>query len=456
VTSTFLPTLVGRRTAAALLAGLFAAALPLALSAQVAPPLAAGVSPVSEGTATFDEAWRAIRETYVDESISESDWDALRGEFRPRAATAASPDDVRDVLRGLLARIGRSHFELVPSVVHERMSARTAGAPGSTGFEVTPIAGDAVVSRVDLSGPAAAAGVKPGWILDAIGPDELRSFTAGSRTADRMGEFRLWAATHALLRGDAGSTVRLRLRDLEGRTREIEVSRAKEPGEPVTLGHLPTFVARLEASWATAPAGGRVRIVSFNVWMVPLAVEIDRVLFESRDASGTVLDLRHNPGGVLSMLMGLSGHFVDGPTSLGTLKTRDSELKLLANPRLVAPDGRRTGVFGGRLAILVDETSYSASEIFAAGMQSIGRARIFGSQTPGGALPAMMRRLPNGDVLEYAIGDFVTAGGRRVEGTGVSPDVAVPVTREDLAGGRDRVLETAVEWAGGGPPGGDR
>jgi carboxyl-terminal processing protease len=182
--------------------------------------------------------------------------------------------------------------------------------------------------------------------------------------------------------------------------------------------------------------------------MVPLAVSIDRALFEGRNARGLVIDLRHNPGGVLSMLMGLSGHFVDAPTSLGTLRTRESELKLLANPRLVAPDGRRVGAFTGRLAILVDETSYSASEIFAAGMQSIGRARVFGSRTPGGALPAMMRRLPNGDVLEYAIGDFVTASGRRVEGTGVDPDVPVRVSRADLAAGRDPVLDAAVAWAG--------
>ena len=54
-------------------------------------------------------------------------------------------------------------------------------------------------------------------------------------------------------------------------------------------------------------------------------------------------------------------------------------------------------------------------------MQAIGRARIFGQKTPGGALPAMLRELPSGDVLEYAIGDFVTATGQRIEGYGVVP-----------------------------------
>ena len=81
--------------------------------------------------------------------------------------------------------------------------------------------------------------------------------------------------------------------------------------------------------------------------------------------------------------------------------------------------------YAGRVAILVDETSYSASEVFAGGMQAAGRARVFGARTPGGALPALLRKLPNGDVLEYAIADFVTVSGERIEGRGVVPDEPV-------------------------------
>jgi carboxyl-terminal processing protease len=186
--------------------------------------------------------------------------------------------------------------------------------------------------------------------------------------------------------------------------------------------------------------------------MVPLAGAIDRAIDQARQADGIVIDLRGNPGGVLSMLMGISGHFLDSPVSLGTLRTRDTSLKLVANPRTVGPDGTRVTPYHGKLAILVDETSYSASEIFAAGMQAIGRARIFGEQTPGGALPAMLRELPNGDVLEYAIGDFVTASGDRVEGRGVIPDQRVVPTRALLAAGKDVVLDAAVQWAAAREP----
>jgi C-terminal processing protease CtpA/Prc len=64
----------------------------------------------------------------------------------------------------------------------------------------------------------------------------------------------------------------------------------------------------------------------------------------------------------------------------------------------------------------------------------------------GQALPALFDRLPNGDVLIHAYGDFVTANGTRLEGRGVVPDVAVPLRREELLAGRDAPLEAALQW----------
>jgi carboxyl-terminal processing protease len=90
--------------------------------------------------------------------------------------------------------------------------------------------------------------------------------------------------------------------------------------------------------------------------------------------------------------------------------------------------------------------SGSASECFAGGMQSIGRARIFGQTSMGQALPALFDRLPNGDLLIHAYGDFVTATGTRLEGQGVIPDEAVPLERADLLAGRDRTMEAALAW----------
>jgi carboxyl-terminal processing protease len=161
-----------------------------------------------------------------------------------------------------------------------------------------------------------------------------------------------------------------------------------------------------------------------------------------------VIDLRGNPGGLAAMIMGIAGHFVAERVSLGEMRTREGTLKFFANPRSSAPDGRRVKPFDGRLAILVDQLTGSASECFAGGMQAIGRARIFGDRTMGQALPALFDRLPSGDVLVHAYADFVTAANTRLEARGVEPDVNAPWSRQALLEGDDPALSLAADWAG--------
>jgi carboxyl-terminal processing protease len=95
----------------------------------------------------------------------------------------------------------------------------------------------------------------------------------------------------------------------------------------------------------------------------------------------------------------------------------------------------------------MDNTSASTSEVFAGGLQAIGRAHIFGQRSMGAVLPSLMDELPNGDVLQHAFADFVLSEtGVRLEGRGVTPDGVVDVARADLLEGHDRVLEAAIEW----------
>jgi carboxyl-terminal processing protease len=187
-------------------------------------------------------------------------------------------------------------------------------------------------------------------------------------------------------------------------------------------------------------------VIAFNVWMAAVDARFQQAMDEFRTADGIIVDLRGNPGGLAAMLMGISGQFVAERKTLGVMKMREGELKFTANPRVVSASGARVEPYSGPLAILVDTMSGSASECFTGGMQSIGRARVFGQVSMGQALPALFDRLPNGDVLIHAYGDFVTATGTRLEGRGVIPDEVVPLRRDDLLAGRDRTLEAALAW----------
>jgi carboxyl-terminal processing protease len=157
------------------------------------------------------------------------------------------------------------------------------------------------------------------------------------------------------------------------------------------------------------------------------------------EADGLVIDLRGNPGGMPGMAMGMAGWLISEKSRrLGTMITRDTELKLIVFPR--------PKTYSGPVAVLVDGLSGSCSEIMAGGLKDLDRARIFGSRTMGAALPSVIEKLPNGDGFQYAFANYVSEGGEVLEGVGVIPHVEVAPSRDALVAGRDPVLDAAVAW----------
>jgi carboxyl-terminal processing protease len=399
---------------------------------------------------TFDAAWAEVRDRHFDPTLNGVDWNAIRDELRPRALEARTTDELRGVLRDMLGRLGQSHFAIIPG-----SAGPSAGSPAGSaepGFDIRLAGADLLVTSVEPGSPADAAGVRTGWKIVAIAGTPVTTLLRAlpDEASEQILGFEAWRLAQGRLRGPAGSTVAIDFEGEAGRLVPAVIVRRAEPGTPITLGKLPTMYVRVAHERMTTPGKATAGFIRFNVWMAAVDARVQRAVDEMRSADGMILDLRGNPGGLAAMLMGIAGHFVAERTPLGVMQTRDNPpLRFTVNPRLVSADGKPVDVFGGPLAILVDGMSGSASECFAGGMQSIGRARIFGQTTMGQALPAQFRELPNGDVLMYAFGDFVTADGTRLEGRGVIPDEAVPLTRADLLAGRDRTLEAALAWIDG-------
>jgi carboxyl-terminal processing protease len=151
------------------------------------------------------------------------------------------------------------------------------------------------------------------------------------------------------------------------------------------------------------------------------------------------------------MLSGVSGFFADTAATMAVVQSRGQEIRYDVFTRRSTTSGARVKPFDGAVAILIDALSVSTSEVFAAGMRLVapGRARVFGQRSAGQALPAVIYKLPTGDVLMHAVGDLVLSDGTRVEGEGVRPDVEVPLRRSDLLADRDASLDAAVRWISG-------
>jgi len=418
-----------------------------ALAIERAPAGAETGAQDVQAAETFDAAWTIVRDTHFDKAMNGLDWDAVRTELRPRAVSARSIGELRAVLREMLGRLGQSHFAVIPGGGGiDGLSKSVLDMSGDTGFDVRLIEDAIIVTAVEADTLAAKRHIRPGWKVVAVGGAPLEPQLAALPADSRLRQVEAWRIAQERLRGPAGTTVTVTFEDDTGNRHDVALTRRLETGEPVTVGHLPTMYVRVESERRPVPGGLSAGVIRFNVWMTAVDREFQKAMDEYRNADGIVIDLRGNPGGFAAMLMGISGHFVTERRALGTMKTRDSELKFAANPRFVSASGQRVAPFAGPVAILVDSMSGSASECFTGGMQGIGRARVFGQVSMGQALPALFDKLPNGDVLIHAYGDFVTADGTRLEGRGVVPDEIIPLTRRSLLAGKDATMDAALAW----------
>jgi carboxyl-terminal processing protease len=429
------------RVAAALVAGLL-----LAPTLQAQPPLA---------LETFDTVWRTVRDSHFDRTLNGVDWDRVSAELRPKAEAATTAGELRAVLRDMLGRLGQSHFAILPGTP-DNVAEASRDLSASPGFEVRLVGRDFIVTGVHASSPAAAAGVKTGWKVVAVDGALMQALLG--RLSDslepRLLHVEAWRLAHTRLGGPSGSQANITFEDGDGNTRPVSVERRPEGGQPVTVGNLPTMFVRVDARQVKTPAGRAAGLIGFNVWMAAVDPLFSQAIDDFRGSDGIIIDLRGNPGGLAAMLMGISGHFIDERRPLGVMTMRSNPpLNFNVNPRRVNLRGERVTPYSGPVAILVDALSGSASECFAGGMQSVGRVRVFGQRTMGQALPALFAKLPNGDVLIHAYGDFVTPDGTRLEGRGVIPDEVVPLERTHLLAGRDRPLEAALAWIDSARPG---
>jgi len=388
---------------------------------------------------SFEHVWSTVRDKHWDPKLGGLDWQGVHDELRPRLERAATMEQAREAMEDMLSRLKQTHFDIVPAAVYEEMDGGGKGE-GRTGIEVRVVEGRALVVSTEPDSPAAKSGVKPGWEIERV---DGKPLDPGLRKIDRnfrdstLHDLMLEQAVLTRLAGSEGSRVKVSLREAQGRNTTIEMERARPRGAEFSFGNLPPLYFWVEARKARPDVG----YIRFNLFFAPetLNKAVENAVKDCATCRGFVVDLRGNLGGIGGLAPGVAGWFLDTPgLRLGDMLLRTTKLKFVVFPRPT--------VFRGPLAILVDGCSASTSEIFAGGMQDLKRARVFGMRSAGAALPSMFERLPNGDGFQYAIANYISEGGKQLEGAGVIPDETAGPTRHELLEGRDPALDRALAW----------
>lgn len=360
----------------------------------------------------FEKVWSTVSEDYYDAKHNGVDWSAARDGFRAKAAAARNDEELYRTLNEMLRRLNDRHTSAIPPNIVKQEQSRSALR---IGFGMQLVEGRWVIKAVDPNSSAHEAGVTPGWVLEKMAGKTMPQRTSEMAAFDESMQYRL--------RCDAGQAISLALRDPTDTPREVSVTCRK-------LSITPKHEAKMLDSG--------ILYLRFDEFAQNSHRWMETALRANKSASAAVIDLRENRGGLLDTLHAILPLLFKSKVPFGQITTRSNR------------QTQRTSRAGGKnafdkpVAILIDSTTASASEILAAIVQESGRGKIYGSTSAGVVLFSIREDLPGGGELQISVWDYKTPKGRRLEGAGVVPDVKIEPTLADLRNGKDPTLEAAI------------
>lgn len=306
------------------------------------------------------------------------------------------------------------------------------------GWTMMMVGDHCYVSSVDEGSDAEAKGVKPG--------DEVLQI--GGYSAERSN---LWKINYLYntLRPQPG--MRVVLRSPNAQVREIDLLAKQKEGQRVTdLTDYNVYMDRVRKSQLQKQLG-RDRLMSFGdqllIWKMNefdlTEAQVDDAMARARKYKSLILDLRGNHGGWLTTITRLVSNLFDRDIKIADSKTRKETKPLIAKSR-----GEKA--FEGKLIVLVDSRSASASELLARTIQLEKRGIVIGDRTAGAVMASIQYPHQVGiDVVVFfgvsiTVSDLIMPDGNSLEHHGVTPDEMKLPTAEDMAAGRDPVLAYAA------------
>jgi carboxyl-terminal processing protease len=380
---------------------------------------------VEQRNQIFEQVWNIVRDRYVYEDYRGVDWEATRAEFAPRIAEAATPEDFYMLMQELIARLDDDHsrFETPQQVASQQAEFRGDLRYGGIGALIRNVEDGGLIISLAPGAPAERAGLRPRDIILAVNGIPFTD-NAAFGPEGPIGA----------VRGEPGTPVRLTVRSASEAPREVEVLREAVPSEAFN---------RVRSRLLASSRVGVIEIPSFYVDELDLRVrEAVEDLLAGGDLRGLVIDVRGNSGGYVHLMRNTIALFHDGG-SIGSTSGRASR----EDQRI--PQGQSIPAMAGLpIAVLIGPDTVSAGEMFAAGMQVLGRARLVGMPSAGNTENLFGYNFDDGSRLLIAELSYRLPDGTLIEERGVIPDRLVEAEWWRLPPDDDPQLLAALEEMG--------
>ena len=303
-------------------------------------------------------------------------------------------------INGVLQSLDPYSAYMSPELFKE-MQTDTRGEFGGLGIEIGMESGVVkVISPIDDT-PAAKAGIKAGDYIIKIGDDQVQ----GKSLMEAV----------KLMRGPVGTSIELTVRR----------KNVKKPLEFKIIRKIIEIKSVNSEILGKSKNVGYIRLKSFNENSDKQFLNIVKQFEKKSKIEGYILDLRNNPGGLLTQAINITDFFLDDGEIVSTKGRKTSETR-----KFFAKKGDQ--IKGKPIIVLINHGSASAAEILAGALKDHKRAIILGENSYGKGSVQSIIPLRNGGGMRLTISKYYLPSGDSISEVGVTPDIVVEETGDDF------------------------
>ncbi len=344
----------------------------------------------------YDRAWNLINTKYVDQTNNSQDWKRWRHKYDK---TIETEEDAYIAIETMVSSLNDIYTRFLSP---KEYSEETASIQGK------------------LSGIGVQIGVRNGKLLIIAPLEDTPGERAGLKAEDEILEI-----DGKSTKGITVDAAADKIRGKEGTQVKLLVKRGNEEAKYYTITRanieLKSVSTKLPENIQIAPNIGYIRLSSFI--SKNAAEEFRAALEKNQDKDGLIIDLRSNPGGLLTNALYIADFFLDSKVIVSTVdrdgykETQTSSKTTLTNKPLV---------------VLINGGSASASEILSGALKDNKRATIVGKKSFGKGLVQEINRMPDGGAMHITIQKYLTPSGTDINKKGIMPDIEVDFTQADI------------------------